>query len=174
MLLIRHAQSEWNLAFGAVRIDPGIPDPPITAQGRADAARLAETLAGRGVARLVASPYRRALQTAAILAARLGDLPITVEPLVRERKAFSCDTGTPPDRLAREWPELDFGALEPDWWGRPIESVASLEARARSFAELARSWPDRDNVAVVTHWGFVRAATGAELANCATVRLPLS
>ena len=33
MLLIRHAQSEWNQFFGRTRVDPGLPDPPLTTEG---------------------------------------------------------------------------------------------------------------------------------------------
>ena len=35
MILVRHAESEWNRHYSRTRIDPGIPDPPLTADGRA-------------------------------------------------------------------------------------------------------------------------------------------
>ena len=66
MILVRHAESEWNRLFSRTRIDPGIPDPPLTATGRRQAARLADRLAEVNVNRLVTSPYRRALETATI------------------------------------------------------------------------------------------------------------
>ena len=31
MILVRHAESEWNVHYGRTRIDPGIADPPLTA-----------------------------------------------------------------------------------------------------------------------------------------------
>lgn len=172
MLLLRHAQSEWNRRFGASRVDPGLPDPPLTAEGAAEARGAAGRLRAMGIRRLVASPYRRTLQTASILAEELG-LEVTVEPLVRERCAFSCDQGTPPERLAREWPGLDLSGLEPVWWGGTIESVASLEARARRFLEAAARMADAETVAVVTHWGFIRCLTGEEVGNLGAVRLRL-
>lgn len=170
MLLIRHAQSEWNEVFGRTRVDPGLPDPPLTADGVRQAEIAAAELARLGVRRLVSSPYRRALQTASILAARLG-AAIEVEPLVRERCAFSCDQGTEPALLARDWPELDLSQLPPLWWGGMIESHASLARRCAAFRERVRARTDWAEVAVVSHWGFIRCLTGLELANAEHVRL---
>jgi len=172
MLLLRHAESEWNRRFGVSRVDPGLPDPPLTERGAAEARAAAALLRREGIRRLLASPYRRALQTARILAEEL-ELPVTVEPLVRERCAFSCDQGSHPDRLRAEWPGFDFGGLEPVWWGGRIESVASLEARARRFLEVAARMAEPETVAVVTHWGFIRCLTGREVGNLGAVRLRL-
>lgn len=172
MLLVRHAQSEWNLHFGPSRIDPGIFDPPLTEQGVEQAHAVAAELRGKGIRRILASPYQRTLQTAAIIARELG-LPIAVEPLVRERCAFSCDQGSPASTLARLWPQLDFGALEERWWGNLIESNDSLRARAGRFLARAAEMPDRDETAVVSHWGFIRCVTGQEVGNTGAVRLRL-
>ena len=173
MILVRHADSEWNLHYGRTRIDPGIADPPLTAAGRAQALRLAGALAAEGVARLISSPYRRALETATIIARTL-DLAIKVEPLVRERCAFSCDVGTPPSLLRGDWPKVDFAHLEEQWWGVAEESVASIEARCAAFYAKTADLPDRAQIAVITHWGFIRALTGHELSNARFVRLPVA
>lgn len=169
MILTRHAQSVWNLHFGRDRIDPGIPDAPLTDAGLAQARALVEPFRRQGIRRLVASPYRRALQTAAVVAEALA-LPVAVEPLVRERNAFSCDEGSPAEELARLWPNLDFAHLTPGWWGAPVETKEALLERCARFTTLARSWPDRDHVAVVSHWGFIRGLTGLETANAAPFR----
>lgn len=170
MILVRHAESEWNLHYGRTRIDPGIPDPPLTAAGRAQAEGLIAQLADLGVSRLVSSPYRRALETATIIARGL-DLTISVEPLVRERCAFSCDLGSAPGLLRRHWPELDFDHLDEQWWGEPEESVASIEQRCAAFHAKTADLPDRAGIAVISHWGFIRAASGLELSNARLVRL---
>jgi broad specificity phosphatase PhoE len=169
-LLIRHAESVWNEHFSASRIDVGLHDPPLTGRGVEQARAAAERLRDQGVRRLVTSPYRRTLHTASLLAEALG-LPITVDPLVRERCAFSCDQGSSPSQLAREFPGLDFAHLGEVWWGGVIESWPSLEARCAAFLEALAAWPDRDGVAVVTHWGFIRGLTGAELHNTDFIRL---
>lgn len=170
MILVRHAESEWNFHFGRTRIDPGIPDPPLTRAGRAQALRLIDALAVESVCRLVSSPYRRALETASIIARGL-DLPITVEPLVRERHAFSCDVGTPCSLLRGHWPALDFAHLEEMWWGQAEESTASVRERCAAFRAKTADLPDRAQTAVITHWGFIRALTGHELSNARFVRL---
>lgn len=170
MILVRHAESEWNRHFSRTRVDPGIRDPSLTDLGRHQAEDLVERLAAQGVTGLVASPYRRALETASVVAGRLG-LGIGVEPLVRERCVFSCDLGTPRSQLARLWPAVDFAHLDELWWGAPTESEANLGRRAATFRAKARRVADRSGVAVITHWGFIRAATGCEVANAAFVRL---
>lgn len=129
-VLVRHAESEWNRAFGTYRIDAGITDPGLTPTGVGQARELADRLLGSGIGRIVASPYRRTLQTAAIVAEAL-EVPVEVEPLVRERCAFSCDQGSAPQELARDWPDLDLGGLGPCWWGGAIESVEILGSALR-------------------------------------------
>jgi broad specificity phosphatase PhoE len=170
MILVRHAESEWNLHYGRTRIDPGIPDPTLTRAGRAQAERLIDLLAAEGVSRLISSPYRRALETASIIAQSL-DLPISVEPLVRERYAFSCDVGTPSSLLCGHWPGLDFAHLEEQWWGHAEESVASVAQRCAMFRAKTADLPESAQIAVITHWGFIRALTGHELSNARFVRL---
>jgi broad specificity phosphatase PhoE len=173
MLLIRHAESEWNLHFGQSRIDPGIPDPVLTAEGLVQAEAIAGQLRGSGIRRLLSSPYRRTLQTATIISKALGGVEIEIEPLVRERRAFSCDTGSAPEQLKRLYPALDFNLLEARWWGDTIESITTMERRVATFLGKAREIADRDSLAVVTHWGFIRCATGDEVGNTGAVRLEL-
>jgi broad specificity phosphatase PhoE len=164
VILVRHGQSYFNLHFGATRVDPGIPDPELTGEGRQQARAAAEELRARPVRRLIVSPYTRTLQTAHIIAEIL-DLPITVEPLVRERMAFTCDIGTTPAELGRRWPRLAFDHLEERWWGHGEESETALQARCVRFRAAMAKTPDWPEVAVVTHWGFIRGLTGQTLVN---------
>jgi broad specificity phosphatase PhoE len=169
MILVRHGQSEWNVVFNRTRIDPNIPDPPLTAEGRRQAEAAAQVLARSGIERLLVSPYVRALETAEIIAARTG-IAMAVEPMVRERAAFSCDIGTPRSRLAARWPQLSFDHVEEIWWPSAIESEAELDHRCGRFRATARSLADWPQVAVVTHWGFIRGITGVEARNGELVR----
>ena len=68
MILLRHAESEFNVHYSRTRVDPGIRDPELTALGREQAHGAARALDGRAIARLITSPYTRALQTAEIVA----------------------------------------------------------------------------------------------------------
>ena len=171
MRLVRHGQSEWNVSFGAWRIDAGIPDPSLTALGREQARLAAERLAPHGITRVIASPYSRTVETAEIIAKQLG-VDISVEPLVRERCAFSCDQGKPPGDLAQRWPGIDFSALEDVWWGGAIESANSIKQRCQRFFEATQHLADRESVAVISHWGFIRAATGRMVENAEIVHWP--
>ena len=169
-LLVRHAESAWNEHLGATRIDVGWPDPPLTQRGVEQAMAAAQRLRQERLTRVITSPYRRTLQTASIIAGELG-LPISLDPRVRERCAFSCDQGTSPAELARLWPKLDFAGLDEQWWGGVIESMPSLAARCAAFRASLKTVPDRDEVCVVSHWGFIRGLTGIELHNSDSIRL---
>jgi 2,3-bisphosphoglycerate-dependent phosphoglycerate mutase len=73
--LVRHAHAGWT------------PDEnrPLSAQGRADAGQVADVLVGFPITAIYSSPARRAWETVAPLAARLG-LPVHAVPDLRERK----------------------------------------------------------------------------------------
>jgi broad specificity phosphatase PhoE len=173
MILIRHGQSEFNVVFNREGRDPGIRDAPLTSHGRSQVKAAAEELAARirkglEIRRLLASPYTRALQTAAIIAEHLN-LPLEVEPLVREHAAYHCDIGTPASELAETWPALSFDHLEEVWWSSLDESETQLLERCRHFHRRAAGWHDWQHVAVVSHWGFIRGLTGRDARNAELV-----
>ena len=170
MILIRHGQTIFNVLFSVTRIDPGVPDPILTARGRGQARQIATALAGEGVERIVASPYRRAIQTADMVARALG-VPVVIDPDVRERFSFSCDHGTRRSELARAWPEYDFAHLAERWWPGSEEGEPAFAARCARFAERMAEDPGRSRTAVVTHWGVIRALTGKRVTNGRLVRL---
>jgi broad specificity phosphatase PhoE len=169
MILIRHGQSEFNVHYGRTRQDPGIRDPALTADGRVQARAAAAALAALDVRRLVTSPYRRALETAEIIAGVLA-VPVAVDPTVGERVAFTCDLGSGPDTLAQRWPDWRFDHLPEQWWPDHEEPDAGLVARCARFRGVTDALTDRDHVAIVTHWGFIRALTGLTVTNASIVR----
>ncbi len=169
MILLRHGQSEFNLHFTATRRDPGIIDARLTPLGRAQAAEAVRRLGAERVSRIIVSPYTRALQTAAVLTEAL-EVPVIVNPVVRERCAFACDIGTPRTELARAWPSLDFSTIEEVWWPAMPEPAADVVRRALFRAEMA-ALPDWSDTLVVTHWGFIMSLTGQSVQNGRTLRL---
>lgn len=107
------------------------PDAPLTAEGAADAERLADFLALFGVDRIVASPFRRALQTAAPIARRLGR-PVDVEPRLAER--VLADGPLDDWRAALR---ASFDDLDRRWPGG--ESAREAQARATGALDLVRA-----------------------------------
>ena len=169
MILLRHGQSEFNRHFSATRRDPGIKDPPLTELGRAQAEAAAAAFGRESIARIIVSPYTRALATAAPIARALG-VPVVINPIVRERCAFTCDIGTPRTELALAWPEHDFSAIEEIWWPALAESAASVLDRVAVFRAEMAALADWSDTLVVSHWGFILALTGISLANGEWVR----
>jgi broad specificity phosphatase PhoE len=164
MILLRHGQSEFNLHFSATRRDPGIQDPRLTPLGHQQAESAAEALAGQDIRRVIASPYTRTLETAAPLARRLG-LPVLVNPIVRERYAFTCDIGRPTTALGAEWPHLDFQHIAEVWWPEQEEPAEQVLARAARFRGEMAALEDWRHTVVVSHWGFILAMTGRSVEN---------
>jgi broad specificity phosphatase PhoE len=133
-VLVRHAATDWS-----GRRYCGVSDPPLSAAGRSAAARLARDLGpqlGPDV-RIVTSPSRRALATAAAIAAAIGGRPPEVDDRWREAdvgvaegRTFEELTAIAPD-LADD---LARGSLAIDWPGG--ETSASLADR------VAAAWRD--------------------------------
>jgi broad specificity phosphatase PhoE len=169
MILLRHGQSEFNLHFTRTRRDPGIVDPALTPLGHEQAAAAAEALANGAasdapITRIICSPYTRALQTAEPVAKKLG-VPVFVNPIVRERYAFTCDVGRPVTELAVTWPERDFAGIEEVWWPATEEQAGSVIARASLFRAEIAALPDWANTLVISHWGFILCMTGTSVMN---------
>ena len=151
ILLIRHAAHD-RVHDTLVGRTPGV---CLGEAGRAQAARLAERLAGSGLAAVYASPLRRARETAAPIAARLG-LSALPAPDMAE-----IDFG--------EWTGRRFDALDADplWrlWNRARgaarppggESMAEAQGRALGWIAAARERHADAAVAVVSHCDVIRA-----------------
>jgi broad specificity phosphatase PhoE len=167
MILLRHAESEFNVHYSRTRVDPGIRDPEITERGRGQARDAASALNGRSITRIVTSPYIRALQTAEIVADVLH-LPVSVNAAVGERCAFTCDLGTAPTELSARWPDFSFHHLEEEWWPTPVESDSVFRWRCERFRSSSAKTEDWPEVLVITHWGFVRGLTGLSITNAET------
>ncbi|MEQ9124918.1 MAG: histidine phosphatase family protein [Alphaproteobacteria bacterium] len=177
MILLRHGQTVFNQHFSTTRVDPGVPDPSLTEHGRLQAAKAADSLARLPIRRIVASPYSRAIETALIVAERIGH-PVEIDVDVRERAGFSCDIGAAPEVLSGRWPDLDFSALAPRWWAHPgdpakdglDEPEAALNDRVYRFRTRVAARDDWDATLVVCHWGPIRALIGRRVENGDFVR----
>lgn len=164
MILLRHGQSDFNLHFGATRRDPGFVDAKLTELGHLQAAEAAQRMRGERISRIITSPYTRALQTTAPIAAALG-VPVFINPIVRERYKFACDIGTPRTELELAWPQHDFSTIDEIWWPPIEEPEAFILDRARLFRAEMAALPDWSDTLVVSHWGFILSMTGQRVMN---------
>jgi broad specificity phosphatase PhoE len=170
MIFLRHGQSEFNVLFTATRRDPGIVDPKLTELGHEQARAAVAMAREAGITHIIASPYWRALQTAAPIAEALG-LPVSVNPIVGERYAFVCDVGSPRSKLAQGFPQHDFTHIDEVWWPaveEPHDGIVGRAARFRAEMAALPSWRD---TLVVSHWGFILAMTGKSVANGTWLRV---
>lgn len=140
--LVRHGQTDWNLAK---RIQ-GSSDIPLNDTGRAQADATGRALAGGRFDAIYASPLSRALDTARIIAGHVGlGEPETIAA-VAERQYGEAEGLTGEQILAR-WPD---GAPVP---GR--ESREQVVARALpALRELGDQHPG-ENIIVVSHGGVI-------------------
>ncbi|MFT9025434.1 histidine phosphatase family protein [Acetobacter indonesiensis] len=164
MIILRHCESEFNRLYTLTGRDPGVADPSLSQQGRDHAQRLVQELAAEPITRILASPFTRALETAAPIAKALGITP-EITPLVRERGMYSCDEGSPASALCAAWPRLDFEGLEEVWWSDLPESDRALQNRVQRFRSFMTAQPEAGQTLVVSHWWFLLGLCGDSLEN---------
>ena len=173
MFLVRHGQSEFNVHFSVTRQDPLIRDPSLTELGRQQVRAAAETLGEYDLKQIIASPYRRALQTAEILSEALG-LDCIIDAAVGEHALYYCDIGTETSKLQSDWPNWNFAHLGEEWWPDSGEAFESVQQRSRRFFEARKQEPDFERLLIVSHWGFIRSLTEREIGNCGILQVPLT
>jgi probable phosphoglycerate mutase len=169
LLLIRHGEPEWD------RAGLSVDDPPLTARGQRQAEALAEHFASIEVDELWVSPLRRAQETAAPLAERLG-LKARTQDWLAEIGTPRWN-GTPTEAVARIFAENWTRPLDELWRGLPGgESFHDFHARVVTGLRTALAdvgveqlstepalWgltKDPGRVAVVAHAGTDATAIG--------------
>ncbi|MBQ7206679.1 MAG: histidine phosphatase family protein [Lentisphaeria bacterium] len=136
-------------------------DPPLTAEGRKQAQFAAGYLKKMGFrGKIYASPYRRTLETASIIAETL-DLPIMIAPFLQEFVRFP---GVHPVRerpiaeLKKEFPRLvSSPELLLNWAIRSRETLDSVRDRFRAGLDELSLSGGRE-VLLVTHGAVLKAA----------------
>ncbi|HEY5657041.1 MAG TPA: histidine phosphatase family protein [Myxococcota bacterium] len=128
IVLLRHAEPDWAPGGGA-----SVPDPGLTAFGRAQARAAAEHLAGHAFDAIYVSPCRRAQETAAPLAEARGLVPVTVEGLAEIGVAVE---GLSQDEVDRYFVEGSLRPLNEHWNGWPgAEAFRAFHARVTAALE---------------------------------------
>lgn len=154
LILVRHALPERIAAADAAVADaPGGPaDPALTGLGERQAARLVGALAADGVAGLYASPLRRALGTAAPLAAALAREPAVVADL----REYDSDS-------SHYVPVHEMARFDPAGWQRMLDGllpeyvdVAAFTDRVVAAVErIVEAHPGRESAVIVAHAGVI-------------------
>jgi probable phosphoglycerate mutase len=155
VFLVRHGESEWNLADlvqGQSANAPGL-----TQTGVEQASLAAKILADTQAELVLSSDLRRATQTAGLIATRLS-VPLRLDPRLRER---ALGTAEGRSSVALDPSETGHsGDIVTDADARPPggESLRQLCARiSELLSELCAGSSDRP-VVLVTHGGTIRAA----------------
>jgi probable phosphoglycerate mutase len=142
--LVRHGETDWNKK----RIIQGVSDIPLNETGRAQAAAVAEILSSHRFDLLVSSPLSRALETATIIATKLGmPRPLLIEDLIERN--YGAAEGTSGLDLDKRYPDR---SLVP---GQETREEVSLRVLG-VIKDLSLRHPTADILAVA-HGGVIRS-----------------
>lgn len=159
ILLARHGRTAYN-DEGRFQ---GRGPVPLDAHGRGEARELAERVAARGdVTRMVSSPLTRAMETAAIVAARIGLAP-EVDPRLAETDTGDWTDRTYADVIAAEGQDAydAFRRLEPAFGAPGGETFADQLSRVLAAVEDARAAESPGDVTLlVCHGNVIRLLIG--------------
>ncbi len=147
ILLLRHAESEWN-AEGRWQ---GRGDPALSARGRAAAGRAGTLLPAAPT--VVASNLTRARETAEVIARGWGSASLTwVTPLLAERSVGPWE-GLTRDEIELRWPRhLERGERPPGF----ESDESALRRLQEALAVIERDFRG-SRVLCVTHGGLIHA-----------------
>jgi 2,3-bisphosphoglycerate-dependent phosphoglycerate mutase len=152
---VRHGQSTWNHEH---RIQ-GQLDPPLSDEGRRQAARLGRRLAGRKFAGFYTSDLKRASETSMLIGAAVGMTPVPM-PEIREIYLGEWE-GLRTEDITIRFPQAWAGWSEkPDWDLVPGgEGSAAFESRvAAAIDSIIERHQQGGDVLVVTHGGLIQVA----------------
>ena len=160
VILVRHGASAPAVPGEPFPLLDGHGDPPLAQpEGVAQAAAVADRLAGEGLAGVFVTTLRRTHETALPLARRTGLEPVVV-PELREVSLGEWEGGEFRIRMAQGDPVALLAVAEERWEVIPgAETMASLAERVRAGVEAvaAAAGPDV-SVAAIVHGGVIGEA----------------
>jgi probable phosphoglycerate mutase len=149
LLLVRHAQSEWN-ADGRWQ---GQEDPPLSELGERQAAAAAERVGAFDA--IVASPLERAAHTAAILAEATGVGPVLLDEALMERNAGEWQ-GLTRAEIEVRYPGFLEERRRPPGWEPDEQLLERFHAVIEKIAGVFEGRGVHDaEVLVLTHGGAI-------------------
>jgi len=147
VVFIRPGETDWNRDErhqGNVAI-------PLNEHGRQQARRLANYIRNMGITALYTSDTKRALETAELLAERLGFTPI-VDARLRERE-IGLWQGLTKNEM-ETWYPADYAKLRADPQGYAVpggESRADVQKRMVAFFEELQQKEQGETVGIISH-----------------------
>jgi broad specificity phosphatase PhoE len=159
LYLVRHAAHDHVHSTLCGRM-PGV---TLGEEGRRQAERLAERLAGEGIAAVYSSPLERAHETANPIARRLR-LPVRIAEALNEID-FGGWTGRRFDELANDVAWASWNRARTSVRPPAGEGFAAAQARIVPFLKDLAACHDGAGVVAVTHCDVIRAALCAFM-NC--------
>ena len=159
LILVRHGETEWNLA-GRIQ---GYSDSRLTALGAEQGRRAAERLAGLDIVAVYASDLGRARETGEVIAAPHGLAVQTVQEL-RERCYGAFEGKTAEEIRAADPHAFETWLVDRQGLAPPGgETQQELSERVmRALGEIAGAHPG-ETVAVAAHGGPIKSAVFAVL-----------
>lgn len=141
----RHGETDWNVAWKIC----GRTDVELTEKGRAQAEAMAQQAKAAGIEVIIASPLKRAQDTARAAAAACG-VPVLTDPRLIEQNygAFEGQSGTDPAFLANK---RNFAVRYPGG-----ESMMDVAARVYPLLDEVREKYAGKKVLLVCHGGVCR------------------
>jgi broad specificity phosphatase PhoE len=150
LLLARHCQSTWN-GKGLIQ---GQKDPPLSAEGEAQARALGERLQSETLGGLYCSDLARGYQTAQAIGA-CHDLIAVRDADLRER-GYGAWEGQPLADLMANTVEWEKHRRDPDWAPVGAENGPALYQRTQAALRRIVHRHEGQTVAVVMHGGGLR------------------
>ena len=152
---VRHAQGYHNLSI----VNHQMHDPLLTAVGEEQCRTLSRTFPDiRSIGLVVASPMKRTIYTALTTFEPIlkeKDLKIIALPELQETSDLPCDTGSPPEELAKEFENkpVDLSLVKSGWDSKKAKwapNAPAIERRARDARQWLMARPE-SNIVVVSH-----------------------
>lgn len=160
LILVRHAESEANVAKAVTALPPG---PGLSAYGHEQAVELANRFADEDVCAIRTSNTTRARDTARPLAERLGITPEETEDLL-EISCGHLDGSDSPEALVEVVRVYDaWFAGERDGMIPGGESYETVERRMLRALPGPEEVPENGAMVVVAHGGSLRVAVSGLL-----------
>lgn len=160
---VRHAQGYHNLSTA----NHSMHDPLLTPLGEEQCRQLQKNFPYQDkIDLVVASPLKRTIYTALLSfkdVIKAKNLKVIALPELQETSDLPCDTGSPPEEIAREFEDkpVDLSLVKPGWDSKRIKwapTAKAIESRARDARQWLMARPEK-NIVIVTHGGFLHYFT---------------